>query len=817
MPPATKPKHRVNPSPIPQTRRHSKAFPYSPLSSKHKFWQGLKDSPIQRKLFIALGITAVLSSVGLVISVLIIDQTLRTQLLDQAQSELSVMAINYDTKINQMKLGFKGQSLNAAIADTALRQSPNLAIRNILLNAIWTGEFEIATLTNTSGLIINGANLNRYGTKLDPNGLVTQALTSGEQVASTEVISYDDLALESPRFAELRAAELGLGSEDKPEFLIRYTVTPVRRPNSQIVGALISGDVVKSAIPVLTNNTLGGGFSAIFLKNTLVAGTTSGQTQLPNAIKLSNDATAMVQQALKAKSTVKQEAVINNKTYAIAATAILSSSGKPVGVLMRGISKDAVSGLVNSTTGLVLTVSMLALLVGLIVARLIGRTVTEPIQNLEQAANKFAKGDLNSRADVTSKDEIGVLADVFNQLAKNLQQREAEQNATKLELETQSFYLQEEVGHLLEIVSEVESGNLTVQAIVSDQATGLISDTLNRLIEQLSSVLAKVLSTSRQVSYGAESLEILAINVASNAQQQAQLVTQARSGIENVNQLAQGASDQSVKADAALKSVQTAVRQGQEQVLNLTSSIAQLQQGSIQMVQRIKTLGEFVDLAKQFVQDQKRLASLTQVLAMNASMIAARAVEQKEPDQFASVAREFEAIAAQVNNLATQTSQGLVVLQQRTGFIEIVVSGIDQDVRDVSGLVTELTNSVEQSSSSLENIRTVAEEVALVGQTVTQTSQAIATAVEGSFAAIKDIATVAERSASQALVTREQSGSMGELARRLLEDIQFFRLPVAKIKTIDTNSQPVPELISGADLEPGSNGYKHDAAEVLSQ
>ncbi len=807
MPKVTKTKSRLPISPVPQTQRRRKAVP-RPVESKQDFWQKIKDTPIPRKLFFALGITAIFSSLGLATSVVIIDRTLRTQLLEQSQSELSVMSINYDIKINQMRLGFKGQSLNAEIIDAALQQKPSSKVRGILLNEIWNRQIEVATLTNTGGFIVSNANLDRYGNKFDPHGLVTRALASGEQVISTEVISYDELAAESPRFAELRAADIGANPANKPNFLIRYTVTPVRRANTQIIGALISGDVVKPEIPALTNKTLGGGFSAIFLADILIASSASLQEQVPNPANVTSSITTLAKQALATKSTLKRQLLINNKTYAISATPILNFSGQPVGVLMRGVPEDALSGLINSTTILVLSVGALAIAIALTLARIIGRMVTEPIQNLEKAAKEFAKGNLNARANITSKDEVGVLANVFNQLAENLQQKQTEESAIKQELETQSLYLQEEVGHLLDIVSELESGDLTVQANVSDQATGLIADTLNRLIEQLSTVMSTVLRTSQQVADGSESLESLAIAVANNAQQQVQSVAKAQLGMENVNQLAQGASEQASKADFALRSAQIAVAQGQKQVTNLTASIEQLQQGSMQMVERIKTLGEFVDLAKQFVQDQKRLASLSQVLAMNASMIAARAVEQKEPDQFASVAREFEAISAQVNNLATQTNQGLIVLQQRTGFIEIVVSGIDQDVRDVSSLVAEFTSSVEQSSKSFENIRTITEEVTLVGQSVTQSSQAIANAMLGSFDSIQNIAAVAERSANQARFTREQAGSMGELAKRLLEDMQFFRLPPEKMPpTIDTVGLTMP-------LTESINGHHHSSHSV---
>jgi methyl-accepting chemotaxis protein PixJ len=254
------------------------------------------------------------------------------------------------------------------------------------------------------------------------------------------------------------------------------------------------------------------------------------------------------------------------------------------------------------------------------------------------------------------------------------------------------------------------------------------------------------------------------------------LVTRASVGMASVNKLAQGAADQALTADQAVQSSQQAVLKGQREVTNLIASIDLLKKGTEQMVSRLKSLDEFVTLAKQFVQDQKRLVSLTQVLAMNASMVAARAVEQKDPDQFASVAREFEAIASQVNNLATQTSQGLMLLQQRTGFIEVVVSGIDQDVSDVDRLVNQFTEGVDQSSQAFVNIKRVTSQVAQVGQAVTDSSQEIAELIGVSANSIREIEQVAQQSAQQARITRERSAEMGELARRLLQDVQFFSL-----------------------------------------
>jgi twitching motility protein PilJ len=256
----------------------------------------------------------------------------------------------------------------------------------------------------------------------------------------------------------------------------------------------------------------------------------------------------------------------------------------------------------------------------------IGNTLSKRIQGLEAIAKRYATGDFGTTVEIGAKDEIGKLAEVFSQMTFNLAQTKQDQSTAQIESEAQNDIFQDEISHLLDVVSELEMGDLTAKAEVSPYATGLIADTLNRLSEQLAEVLAAVLQTAQQVTLRTDRLEKLAIAVSQNAEQQEALVVQARLGIEDVNQLAQDAAQLAIAANRAVQRVRSAVGQGEEQIIYLTASIESLQAATVQMVQRIKNLGDFVTLAKQFVLDQKRLASLTQVLATNASMVATRAL-----------------------------------------------------------------------------------------------------------------------------------------------------------------------------------------------
>ncbi|OIP68775.1 MAG: hypothetical protein AUK48_15220 [Oscillatoriales cyanobacterium CG2_30_44_21] len=376
--------------------------------------------------------------------------------------------------------------------------------------------------------------------------------------------------------------------------------------------------------------------------------------------------------------------------------------------------------------------------------------------------------------------------------------------------------IEAEVGDLLDVVSSMEEGDLTIEAQVNDRATGLVADTLNRLREKLVEIISSVLGTAQQVAKGASDLEELARTVVLNTAEQAQSVAQGQALTEQVAMIAQRSASQVGVANRSLQEVRETVASGQTAIDTLTDSISVLQSGSAQIVQRIKTLGEFVGLAEQFVQDQGQIASLTQVLALNATLVAARAAEQKDPKQFASVAREFESIAGQVNELATQTNEGLTILQQRTSQIQTVVTAIDSEVQSLSGLVSGFTTGVESSQAAFQNIQTVTEGVVQIGQTITESSTEIAEAAGSTATYISEIAQLAERTAILTRSARQQAEQMGNQAQQLLQGIQFFRLPessyvlvaaTASLPTADVNLA-VDEQIVQPDVVKQSFDYQ---------
>ncbi|MBE9181890.1 HAMP domain-containing protein [Oculatella sp. LEGE 06141] len=351
--------------------------------------------------------------------------------------------------------------------------------------------------------------------------------------------------------------------------------------------------------------------------------------------------------------------------------------------------------------------------------------------------------------------------------------------ASLISLAVESETLQSEVGHLLDVVSQAGEGDLTVQAQVSDRVTGVLADVFNQLIERLGQVLNQVLEAAHQVSQNANQQKELTRTVASNAQQQSEGVNQVIQLTKQVEQSARGSVEKVNLSSKSLQTVSKTVASGQEAIAELIQGINVLQDGTNRMVQRMKTLGEFVGLADQFVQDQSQIAFITQTLALNASLVAARASEQRDPRQFIVVAREFDSIAEQVNKLAQQTNEGLTALEQSSAQIHSVVSSVDADVQSMGKLVSQFTQGVEQSSQVFSRVQTVTGEAVQAGRSVAHFNQRIVKAAEATAQVMQDIAGLAAKTADLTQTSQMQSDRIDVLSTQLLQSVQFFQVPSA--------------------------------------
>jgi len=96
-----------------------------------------------------------------------------------------------------------------------------------------------------------------------------------------------------------------------------------------------------------------------------------------------------------------------------------------LGVLLVGSSRQSLIQMLNFIRALALLVGGGVILVGLVLGWWVSARVTRPIEELAAGAREVAAGHWEARVEVHSRDEVGQLADAFNEMTRQLaEQRE---------------------------------------------------------------------------------------------------------------------------------------------------------------------------------------------------------------------------------------------------------------------------------------------------------------------------------------------------------------------------------------------------------
>lgn len=145
------------------------------------------------------------------------------------------------------------------------------------------------------------------------------------------------------------------------------------------------------------------------------------------------------------------------------------NADSPSGVFLRSVNRAIIGS------------AILAGLIAVILGASLFSQITSPLRQLNKAATAIAKGDLEQRVNIQSKDELGELGQTFNQMAANLSRIEAQRQS-----------LMADVAHELRTPLTAIQGTLEgmqdgILPRDEEQLSVLLAQTtlLNRLIEDL--------------------------------------------------------------------------------------------------------------------------------------------------------------------------------------------------------------------------------------------------------------------------------------------------------------------------------------------
>jgi twitching motility protein PilJ len=365
--------------------------------------------------------------------------------------------------------------------------------------------------------------------------------------------------------------------------------------------------------------------------------------------------------------------------------------------------------------------------------------------------------------------------------AANLQAEQNEQN-------------QQAILRLLDELSSLADGDLTVQATVTEDITGAIADSINYAIEALRDLVTTVNDSSILVDAAAKQTEAASQHLVRASETQTK---QAGAASESIGQVVAAIEEVSGNAercsDVARHSVDVA-HKGGEAVRRNIEGMNTIRETIQDTSKRIKRLGESSQEIGNIVALIEEIAEQTNILALNASIEASRAGE---------AGRGFAVVADEVQKLAERSTNA-------TKQIEVLVSTIQSDTNEAVVAMERSTTDVVGGSLLAENAGAALVEIEQVSHQIASLVQNISTSSKGQTDAAADISNnmqVLRDISSKAMESTASTSSaikkLSQLASQLRRTVSGFVLPDVSTGTgILTQKQVAENLQRGEQEEP---------------
>lgn len=336
-----------------------------------------------------------------------------------------------------------------------------------------------------------------------------------------------------------------------------------------------------------------------------------------------------------------------------------------------------------------------------------------------------------------------------------------------VETKHQSSTVEESIMYLMNDLSTIAEGDLTVRARITEDITGAIADSINFTVSQLNSTIFGVNQSAEKVTEAASAVREKTDSVRESVINQASQIQTAADSVlsmtESISSVASSTEESAAVADESLQ----AVAEGREAVEAAINGMEQIRAQIQETSKRIKRLGEASQEVGEIVTLISDMTEQTNVLALNASIQAAAAGE---------AGRGFRAVATEVQRLAERSETALkrivALIQTAQSETQNTIVAMERSTQQV----VEGAQTTNRAGDALTKIEDVAAKLNKLMENIQQTTAAQTMDAGVISERIKEILKIAQTTATEMEEAASSIQGINTLADDLKSSVSMFTL-----------------------------------------